>query len=142
MDLPDPSLPTIDDSVTKFKPVKSSLPISPSARFKLAPEASQKSSSIQDTNLDSDNKDSEAVDPEIPAVSEPPTILRRSERIRNSQRSKRDVVACGEGTANEFSVNGKVGFESFEFDMPDMVDFDSSTNYIYDNVKPRKLPPY
>ena len=70
-------------------------------------------------------------------------VLRRSRRVRNLPPLDilQNVEASGQGNGIEVVESDDASSEEFEFEMPDVDDFDPSSYYIYSDAKPRKLPP-
>ena len=69
-------------------------------------------------------------------------VLRRSRRVRNLPPLDilQNVEASGQGNGIEVVESDDASSEEFEFEMPDVDDFDPSSYYIYSDAKPRKLP--
>ncbi len=70
-------------------------------------------------------------------------VLRRSRRVRNLPPldTSQNVEESSQGNGIEVCESDDARSEEFEFDMPDVDDFDPSSYYIYSDAKPRKLPP-
>ena len=69
--------------------------------------------------------------------------MRKSRKIRNLSPLDvlQNVEARGQGNGIEVVESDDARSEEFEFDMPDVDDFDPTSYYIYSDAKPRKLPP-